>query len=239
MVDYITAVNGRYNVVSHVQIDYCKGCQMFAIHPWDQSSPLDTNGLVEIGSEASPQDRHTVLSLNTSCLTKVGGCGSIADLLPTVWQKTASKRIACKLQNDKGFIEKPAKEHILDSPFTEVTRTEALPASVKQSFAKITGEPSFALANPGQKYQATDFVVDRGLPRRRLVFAGVRGDEWFVHYELGGIGHSYCVLLFKVDPQNRGKFVWGGVGFHGAKNLDQLRKMVAAGQFSDEMQSYW
>lgn len=56
----------------------------------------------------------------------------------------------------------------------------------------------------------TSVVVDRGLPRRRLVFAGVRGDEWFVHYELGGIGHSYCVLLFKVDPQNRLQFVWGG-----------------------------
>ncbi len=131
------------------------------------------------------------------------------------------------------------KEHILDSSFTMVARTEAMPANVKQAFAKITGEPSFALANPGQKYQVTDVVVERGLPRRRLVFAGVRGDEWLVHYELGGIGHSYCVLLFKVKSQNHVQFVWGGVGFHGAKNLDQLRKMVAAGQFSDEMQNYW
>jgi hypothetical protein len=118
-------------------------------------------------------------------------------------------------------------------------KTEAMPADVKQAFATITGEPSFALANPGQKYQATDVVVERGLPRRRLVFAGVRGDEWFVHYELGGIGHSFCVLLFKVDPQSRLQFVWGGAGFHGAKNLDELRKMVAAGQFSDETQNYW
>ena len=108
MVDYTTTINNRYNVVSHVQIDFCKGCQTFAIHPWDQSSPLDTNGLVEIGSEASAQNRRTVLSLNTRCLTKVGGCDSIADLLPTVWQQTASKRIACKIRNDQGFIEKPA-----------------------------------------------------------------------------------------------------------------------------------
>jgi hypothetical protein len=131
------------------------------------------------------------------------------------------------------------KEHILDSPFTEVTKTEAMPANVRQAFAKITGEPSFALANPEQKYQVTDVVVDRGLPRRRLIFAGVQGDEWLVPYELGGIGHSYSVLLFKVDPQNRAQFVWGGVGSHGAKNLDQLRKMVAAGKFFDEMQNYW
>jgi hypothetical protein len=131
------------------------------------------------------------------------------------------------------------KQHILDGPFRAVMTIEDMPAHVKQAFAKITGESSFALANPGQKYQVTDVVVDRGLPRRRLVFAGVRGDEWFVHYELGGIGHSYCVLLFKVDPQNRVQFVWGGAGSHGARNLDQLRKMVAAGQFSDEMQNYW
>ncbi len=131
------------------------------------------------------------------------------------------------------------KEHILDSPFTEVTKTEAMSANAKQAFAKITGESSFALANPGRKYQVTDVVVERDLPRRRLVFAGVRGNEWFIHYELGGIGHSYCVLLFKVDPANGVQFVWGGTGSHGAKNLDQLRKMVAAGQFSDEMQYYW
>ncbi len=108
MVNYTTKVNHRYNVVSHVQVDFCKGCQTFAIHPWDESSPLDTNGLVEIGNEASAQDRRTVLALNTRCLTKLGGCDSVADLLPTVWEQTANKRIACKIRNDRGFIEKPA-----------------------------------------------------------------------------------------------------------------------------------
>ncbi len=131
------------------------------------------------------------------------------------------------------------KEHILDGQFHEVTKVEAMTVNAKQAFAKITGEPSFALANPGQKYQVTDVVVDRGVPRRRLIFAGVRDDEWFVHYELGGIGHSYCVLLFKVSPQHELQFVWGGAGSRGANNFDQLRKMVGAGQFSDEMQNYW
>jgi hypothetical protein len=80
-------------------------------------------------------------------------------------------------------------------------------------------------------------VVDRELPRRRLVFAGGRGDEWFVQYEVGGIGHYYCVLLFDVDPK-KPLFVWGGAGANGAKNLDQLRQMVAAGDFSDKEQSW-
>ena len=131
------------------------------------------------------------------------------------------------------------KEHILDGSFTDVTKTESMPTTVKKAFAKITDESSFALANPGQNYQATDVDPDRTLPRRRLVFAGVAGKEWFVHYEKGGIGHSYSILVFKVNSQSGFEFVWGGVGFHAAKNLDQLRKMVAAGQFSDEIKNYW
>jgi hypothetical protein len=106
MVDYATMVNHRYTVV-HVQIDFCTGCQTFAIHPWGQSSPLDTNGLVGIGKESSAQNRHTVLSLNTRCLTQLGGCDSVADLLPTVWRQTENKRIACRIPNDRGFVVKP------------------------------------------------------------------------------------------------------------------------------------
>jgi hypothetical protein len=130
------------------------------------------------------------------------------------------------------------REHILDGPFTDVTKTEAMPATVRQAFATITAEPSFALADPGQKFQGTDDGRNRGLPRRRLIFAGVQGDEWFVHYERGGLAHGYCVLVFKVDPHNQLQFVWGGAGFHAASNMDQLRKMVVAGKFSDA-QNYW
>ena len=108
MVDYTTTVDGRNRIVSHVQLDLCEGCQTFAIHPWDGASPLNTNGLVEIGNEVSAQSRHAVLSLNTNCLTKLGGCQSVADLLPNVWKQTADKKIACVIQNDKGSVQKPA-----------------------------------------------------------------------------------------------------------------------------------
>jgi hypothetical protein len=130
------------------------------------------------------------------------------------------------------------KKLILDGQFTDVTKTESMPTAVKQAFAKITGEPTFSLANPGQNYQATDVDPDQTLPGRRLVFAGRADNEWFVHYERGGIGHSYYIVVFKVTRSGF-EFVWGCVGFHGAKNLDQLRKMVAAGQFADEIKNYW
>lgn len=131
------------------------------------------------------------------------------------------------------------KEHILDGQFKVVSTTEGIPANVKQAFSEITREPSFALANPGQKFQVTDAVVDRNLPIRRLVFAGVKADKWFVHYERGGRGHGYYVLVFKVDQHGDTRFVWGGSGPNGAKNLEQLRNMVDTGNLSDGENYHW
>jgi hypothetical protein len=136
-------------------------------------------------------------------------------------------------------LSRTEKEHILDGAFAIVGTTEEIPPKVKQAFAEITREHSFALANPEQKYQATDVVSEPGLPFRRLVFAGVKDDEWFIHYERGGRGHGYDVVVFKVEAQHRVQFLWGGAGFHGANNLGELRKMIAAGQFSDDAMFYW
>jgi hypothetical protein len=66
------------------------------------------------------------------------------------------------------------------------------------------------------------------------LFAGMKDGEWFVHYERGGRGHGYYVLVFRLDSPGRAQFVWCGSGANGAKDLGQLRKMVAGGQFSDQ-----
>lgn len=55
----------------------------------------------------------------------------------------------------------------------------------------------------------------------------------------GGRGHGYYLVVFKVDPHGEAHFVWGGSGANGAKNIEQLRKMAAAGQFSDTENYYW
>jgi len=107
MVNYTTVSHG-HSIVAHVQVDLCRECQMFAIHPWSESTPLDTNGLVEIGSQSSAQSMRTVLLLNTACLTSFGGCKTVADLLPSVWRRTPEGAIACTIANDRGMVEKPA-----------------------------------------------------------------------------------------------------------------------------------
>jgi hypothetical protein len=107
MTDFTVNPHRRRAIVTHVQIDYCDECQSFSIHPWGHSSELGTNGLVEIGNQASAKNKQTALSLRTDCLIKLGGCDTIADLLPTVWNVEGG-RIACTVQNDRGLVVKPA-----------------------------------------------------------------------------------------------------------------------------------
>jgi len=129
------------------------------------------------------------------------------------------------------------KEHFLDGQFKVISKTEDIQANVKQAFSKIIRQPSFAMANPGQKFQVTD-VVDRTLPWRRLAFAGVQDDKWFVHYERGGYAHSYYVVAFKADPHGDAHFLWGCSVADDAKTLEGLRRMVANCQLSNA-KVYW
>jgi hypothetical protein len=128
----------------------------------------------------------------------------------------------------KSPLSKADRDNIFKADFTIVKNTEAIPANIKQSFAETTRQPFFALANPGQEYQAPDVVnpKKRRLPSRRLIFAGTYGNEWFIHYERGGIGHYYAVVLLGADGGIRPQFLWGGVGFSGAQNLAELRELV-------------
>jgi len=77
------------------------------------------------------------------------------------------------------------------------------------------------MANPGEKFNATDVIRDASVPRMRLIFAGISRNKCFVHYERGGIAHSYLIALFKLGP-NEFKPLWRG--YCGAsKNLADLR----------------
>jgi hypothetical protein len=128
-----------------------------------------------------------------------------------------------------------SKQHVLDGRFTVIARTEDMPPNVKMAFSRFTLEPSFALANPGERYQVNDVVViGQNLPFRRLLFAGRKDNEWFIHYEKGGRLGGHYVLLFTVSEHGTAKFVWGGGGAKGAKDLQELREMVAAGQFFEQ-----
>jgi hypothetical protein len=131
------------------------------------------------------------------------------------------------------------KAHVLDGDFIIVTNINGLPDELKTAFSHLAGMHDFEMANPGENFQIADVIVEHGLPWRRLLFAGISNDKYFIHYEKGGRGHSYHVAVFAIGPERKVMFLWGGPGFSGAKDLTQLRTMVAAGAYADDRSYYW
>jgi hypothetical protein len=77
--------------------------------------------------------------------------------------------------------------------FHEVHSTNDLPAAIVTSCAE-----DGRLAEPGQKWNATDSIMDPTLPGKRLIWAAVGGGYFVVHYERGGIAHTFHVLVAKL-----------------------------------------
>ncbi len=133
----------------------------------------------------------------------------------------------------------PEKSRILDGEFSIQKDVHRLPIDLKSAFAHLARQQEFEMANPGEKYEATDVIGEPRLASRRLLFAGLSRDKYFIHYERGGRGHSYDIVVFEVDPRKEVKFLWGGSGATGAKSLEQLRSMVASGAFADDRAYSW
>jgi hypothetical protein len=69
------------------------------------------------------------------------------------------------------------------------------------------------LADPGQNWNATDAITDSTLPWKRLVWAAVGSDYHVVHYERGGIDHSFHILVAKLPrDEAKPKVIWSAVG---------------------------
>lgn len=94
------------------------------------------------------------------------------------------------------------------SRFHEVHSTGDLPAAIV-----ALGADDGRLAEPGQKWNATDAITDPTLPGKRLIWAAVDGEYYVVHYERGGIAHTFHVLVATLTKNNaKPKVIWRGVG---------------------------
>lgn len=102
-----------------------------------------------------------------------------------------------------------ARRDFLNTEYTILWKVADLPAGIRKLYT-VKGASRVAIADPGQKFEATDFISDPELPRRRLIFAGVAGDRAFIHYERGGIFHSYLVALFRLKSQDLATGLWSG-----------------------------
>ena len=92
------------------------------------------------------------------------------------------------------------------SRFHEVHSSGELPRSI----VAVCGDK---LAEPGQSWNATDVITDPTLPAKRLIWAAISGDYYVVHYERGGIAHTYHVLVAKLGKgEIKPKIIWQAIG---------------------------
>jgi hypothetical protein len=106
ILDFTSSANPVHSIVGHVYIQDGDG-PLFDLHPWMDSSPTDTNGIVSVSPESLRAHEQTVLGFDTRCLTSHRGCSSVAELLPTVWEQKKDGGVRCRLHNHKGLIEGP------------------------------------------------------------------------------------------------------------------------------------
>jgi hypothetical protein len=103
------------------------------------------------------------------------------------------------------------RKALLDaSRFHEVRTTTNLPSAI---LALCDGGGDGRLAEPGEKWNATCVITDPTLPGKRLIWAAIGGEYYVVHYERGGIAHSFHILVAKLTKSDaKPTLVWRAVG---------------------------
>ena len=101
------------------------------------------------------------------------------------------------------------RREFLTADYRIVWKMADLPAGIRKLYT-VKGGSRLAMADPGEKFQATDVLTDPDLPTRRLIFAGVAQHRAFIHYEVGGFAHIDVVELFRVEPPDTVVRLWEG-----------------------------
>ena len=110
-----------------------------------------------------------------------------------------------------GGLSAEDRKLLLDSSrFHEVHNTTGLPPVI---LALCDVGSDGKLAEPGQKWNATDAVSDPTLPAKRLIWGAIGGEHYVVHYERGGIAYTYHILVVKrTKADEKLKVVWNAIG---------------------------
>jgi hypothetical protein len=77
--------------------------------------------------------------------------------------------------------------------------------------------------------------MDPTLPGKRLIWAAIGGEYYVVHYERGGIDHSFHILVVKLTrDESKPKVVWRAVGGP-LKDYTAFLDAVRSGKLDDRL----
>ena len=114
-----------------------------------------------------------------------------------------------------------------------IHRVESFPEPIRWLYRE-NGGSRFTMANPGHKFNPTDFINDSSVPSKKLIVAGVSEDKCFVQ---GGIGLSSQLVFFKLASNGNAEAVWrgycGDFEDQSAKTVEDLRTLISRGGCRD------
>jgi hypothetical protein len=129
------------------------------------------------------------------------------------------------------------RNHLRTEAFTPIAIVHALPEAVRGALQGLFKETKLELADPGTPFQATDVVIGKPLPWRRMIAAGCSADHCVVYYERGGIAHVFNIVVFKMDGA-AARFEFGGLASGGLAGLEAVKGALANGSVIGQTQ-YW
>jgi len=131
-------------------------------------------------------------------------------------------------QAKPAVLSETLRAHVKSERFDIVTSIRGFPLGVRSGLQTLFGGPDLDIAEPGEKFQATDVMTMPRLPSRRLLAGGCSTDHCLVHYERGGIAHTWLVAVFHWTPAET-RFEWGGIAPGHLATIDDIRKAILSG----------
>ena len=84
---------------------------------------------------------------------------------------------------------------------------------------------NFKIANKNGQWNATDIILDKNLPKRKLLYLGNGKNISLLTYNKGGIGKSTQILIMEYDKEKMLDF-WCGSVLVDLNNKDQIIKYL-------------
>ena len=116
------------------------------------------------------------------------------------------------------------------SRFHQIQAATNLPPEV---FA-LCADKRHRLAEPGQKWEEGDYIIDQTLPRQRLRWAVTDDNYYVVHCERGGYVLSYFVLVAKLKAgESKPSFVWRAGASRELRDFKEFLAALATNDLND------
>ena len=114
-------------------------------------------------------------------------------------------------------------EKLENSELKEENNVSQMPEIVSNFLDGLS--ENFIIANKNGQWNATDIILDKNLPNRKLLYLGNGKNISLLTYNKGGIGKSTQILIMEYDKEKMLDF-WCGSVLVDLNNKDQIIKYL-------------